>query len=100
MSVIQYLSIDFTKNDNLDINVIGDFSASANMTEINKILTEFFDVMKKMDMPYDAFNDFAQNAKISTGGISATITTFVTQASIDKLIENFASPQTKTDTNK
>ena len=100
LSVIQYLSIDFTKNDNLDINVIGDFSASANMTEINKILTEFFDVMKKMDMPYDAFNDFAQNAKISTGGISATITTFVTQASIDKLIENFASPQTKTDTNK
>ena len=99
LSTIQYLSLDFTKNDNLDINVIGDFSASANMTEINKVLTDFFDTLKKMDMPYDACNDFAKNAKISANGVSAVITTFVTQASIDKLIENFGSPQT-TQTNK
>ena len=97
LSVIQYLSMDFTKNDNLDIHVIGDFSASANMTEINKVLTEFFNGLKKMDMPYEACNDFAKNAKISTSGMSATITTLITQASIDKLIENFGSPQTKTD---
>ena len=96
LSTIQYLSMDFTKNDNLDINIIGDFSASAKMTEINKVLTDFFDTLKKMDMPYDACGDFAKNAKISASGVSAVITTFVTQASIDKLIENFGSPQTNT----
>ena len=97
LSDIQFLSMDFTKNDNLDINIIGDFSATANIAEINKSLSSFFDTAKNLQMPYDAFKDFLTNAKVSTSGVSATVTTFITQASIDKLIENFGSPETKTD---
>ncbi|MBQ2592399.1 MAG: hypothetical protein II567_03865, partial [Candidatus Riflebacteria bacterium] len=94
LSSIQYLSLDFTKNTNLDINVIGDFSATTKMEEINKTLSSFFETAKKMDMPYAAFEDFLRNAKVSVNGLSAVVTTFVTQASIDKLIENFGSPET------
>ncbi len=94
LSDIQYLSLDFTKNDNLDINITGDFSANAKMPEIVKFLNTFIDTTRKMDMPYEAIVDFTKNAKVSTSGVSATITTFITQASIDKLIENFGRPET------
>lgn len=94
LSNIQYLSMDFTKNTNLDINITGDFGASSNMEEISKVLSSFFETAKKMDLPYAAFEDFLKNAKISSTGLSAVVTTFVTQASIDKLIENFGSPET------
>ena len=94
LSNIQYLSLDFTKNTNLDINIIGDFGASSNMEEINKAISAFLETAKSMEMPYAAFEDFLKNAKISTNGLSAVVTTFVTQASIDKLIENFGRPET------
>ena len=94
LSDIQFLSLDFTKNDNLDINITGDFSASANMTEVTKALNSFFDGAKKAELPYEALIDFIKNTKISSKDSSAVITTFITQASIDKLIENFGSPKT------
>ncbi len=65
LSSIQYLSLDLTKKDNLDINVIGDFSATANMKEVESSLKSFFSSVKPEELPYEAFSAIFKQYQLS-----------------------------------
>lgn len=93
LSSIMFLSFDLTKTNDVAINVIGDFNKSADMKEVEKSLNSFFSSVKPEELPYDVFTDFFKNHKLSVNGNSAIIATTVSKASVDKLIENFGSPE-------
>ena len=94
LSNIDFLSLDLTKTTDVAINVIGSFNGSANMKEVENSINSFFSSVKPEELPYDVFTDFFKNSKLSFNGSSAIITTTISKASIDKLIENFGRPET------
>ena len=92
---LKFLSLDLTKTTDLDINLTGDFDASAKMDEVEKTLKTFSDMLKANKAPYDALNELANNLKIAIHGSSAVISSTASKASLDKLAETAGNPQTK-----
>ena len=94
LDTIKFLSLDLTKLTDLDINLTGDFDASAKMADVEKCLKTFIDMLKANKAPYEALNELAQNMKIVVHSNSATVSSTVSKAALDKLFET-QKPQTK-----
>lgn len=88
LSTIQYLSLDLTKTKDIDINVNGYFAPKTDMEAVSKLLKQFGEVLNTTKAPYGVLVDFAKNYKATTEGLTAKISSLVTQDSIDKLIES------------
>ncbi len=95
LSTIKFLSLDLTLKTDLDINITGDFDSNAKMADVEKCLKTFGDILKSDKSPYGALDDFANNYKVAVHNLSATVSTMITKASINKLIESKGKPETK-----
>ena len=94
LDTIKFLSLDLTKTTDLDINLTGDFDATTKMADVEKCLKTFSDMLKANKAPYDALNELAQNLKIAIHATSAVVSSTVSKAALDKLVET-QNPQTK-----
>lgn len=86
---------DITKTTDVAIRLIGDFSANADMKSINTTLTQFGDMLKQTKAPYMAFEDFAKNYKVETKGRTSSVSSLITKAAIDKLLEDKGRPENR-----
>ena len=95
LSTIQFLSLDLTKTTDVDINIIGEFAPKTDMAAVTKLLTQFGDAAKTTKAPYGVLVDFAKNYKVTSEGLTAKISSLVTKASLEKLVETKGAPEQK-----
>ena len=88
LSSIQYLSLDLTKTKDIDINVIGDFAPKTDMEAVTKLLKQFGETLNANNAPYGVLVDIAKNYKVTSEGMTAKVSSLVTQDSINKLFES------------
>ena len=95
LSTIEFFNLDLTYNENLNINISGDFAKGTDMKAIEKALTGFGDTTKSSKSPYDVINDFGSNYRVTIDGLNAKVSSLITKAAIDKFIESQSAPENK-----
>lgn len=94
LSNIEILGLDFTKANDVTLSIIGDFKEKTDMKPVEDCLKKFGESLGK-DSSLAIMKDIQKNYKVSVEGLSAKVSTTITQDSINKLIENESKPENK-----